>query len=140
MSEKEQSTGFKVVDKRRYGADGERSDYDSDVANVAVSENIPVKESETRTVSDSSEQHSTNREKLNFSSFVLGMYTQTLIFLGDIPHPETNQVSTNIEAAKQNIDILNILEEKTKGNLNPEENHLMTEVLDMLRLQFVSKK
>lgn len=131
MSENEESSGFKVVDKRRFGSDGEANETSQVVEPQKI---VSGEAEESEILSDG------GREQLNFSSFVLGMYTQTLIFLGDIPHPDTNEVSMNIEAAKQNIDILNILEEKTKGNLNAEEGHLMKEVLDMLRLQFISKK
>ena len=129
MSEKEESQEFKVVDKRRFSSDG--SSVSESSRPDSVKEPIKVVKEEN--------QHR-EHEPINFSSFVLGIYTHTLIFLGDIPHPETNEINKNLEAAKQNIDILTILEEKTKGNLNQEESQLMKEVLDMLRLQFISKK
>jgi len=137
MSEKEEPQEFKIVDKRRFSADGnERMGGNSDVVQEPKKESISVSTNEKALPASSREDH----DNINFSSFVLGLYTHTLIFLGDIPHPETNEVSKNLEAAKQNIDILTILEDKTKGNLTPEEAQLMKEVLDMLRLQFISKK
>jgi len=137
MSEKEEPQEFKIVDKRRFSADGnERMSGNSELDQKAKKESSSVPTSAKVPPPSSREDH----DNINFSSFVLGLYTHTLIFLGDIPHPETKEVSKNLEAAKQNIDILTILEEKTKGNLTPEETQLMKEVLDMLRLQFISKK
>ncbi|HMO17509.1 MAG TPA: DUF1844 domain-containing protein [Oligoflexia bacterium] len=74
---------------------------------------------------------------INFPAFLMGMYTQTLIFLGEIPHPESNTVTKHLDAAKQNIDILHVIEDKTRGNLSSEEEHLFKEILTTLRLQFV---
>ena len=128
MGDKEESPEFKVVDRRRFSSDG------SSLSEEVVSDVVPTPEKPVAHPS------SREQEAINFSSFVLGIYTHTLIFLGDIPHPETNEMSINLEAAKQNIDILTVLEEKTKNNLTSEETHLMKEVLDMLRLQFISKK
>ncbi len=136
MSENEEHSEFKVVDKRRFSSDGES--LTGNISEAAkVSEPVQVK---AKTENSGKQNSNKEQEGLNFSSFVLGIYTHTLIFLGDIPHPETNEVSMNLDAAKQNIDILTILEEKTKGNLTSEEAHLMKEVLDMLRLQFIGKK
>ncbi len=138
MSEEKEATEFRVVDKRRFSQDGEsRADTSND-----TQVNHTLEQSSNVIVDSGAKEKSQLNEQgpINFSSFVLGIYTHTLIFLGDIPHPETNEISVNMEAAKQNIDILSILEEKTKGNLTDEEAHLMKEVLDMLRLQFISKK
>lgn len=129
MSEKEEES-FKVVDKRRFNMEGDTDSpkKESEVIKETVHEGVNAKE-----------YSKAEEDKINFSSFILGMYTHTLIFIGDMPHPETKEVQINLEAARQNIDILNVLEEKTKGNLSPEEQNLMKEVLDMLRVQYVSK-
>ncbi len=128
MSDQE-TTGFKVVDKRRFNEDGKEG--------APAEESVALKSDETAKAN--SKEPTMPQEELNFSSFLFGMYTQTLIFLGDIPHPETNQISTHIEAAKQNIDIMGILEEKTKGNLTHDESKLFEEILNTLRLQYVKK-
>jgi hypothetical protein len=74
---------------------------------------------------------------LDFADFVASLGTQTLIHLGHMPHPETRLVAKNLEAARQTIDILGMLEEKTRGNLSEYEEHMLEEVLANLRLAFV---
>lgn len=73
----------------------------------------------------------------SFSNFVLSLNAQALVFLGALPHPETNKIEPNILIAKHTIDILEILKEKTRGNLTQEEQNLLDEVLFRLRLMFV---
>ena len=76
--------------------------------------------------------------KPNFSMFLAGMATQALIHLGEIEHPLTKKKEVDLEEAKYSIDLLEMLEEKTKGNLTPEEKRYLDEVLYDLRMRFVS--
>ncbi|HQH28386.1 MAG TPA: DUF1844 domain-containing protein, partial [Oligoflexia bacterium] len=62
-----------------------------------------------------------------------------LVLLGEMPNPETNVVSTNLAAAQQTIDILEMLQEKTKGNLSRDEQLLLTEILASLQMSYVQK-
>jgi hypothetical protein len=66
--------------------------------------------------------------------------TATLVALGEIENPMTKKKDENLEAARQNIDILEILLEKTKGNLSENESNLLSGVLFETRMKFVSKK
>jgi hypothetical protein len=78
---------------------------------------------------------------LTFASFVFSLLHTTAVHLGDAADPHTGQVTPpNFEAAQQMIDILGILEEKTKGNLSPEERQLLEQGLYELRLRFVEVK
>jgi hypothetical protein len=78
---------------------------------------------------------------LNFVSFVFSLLHTTAVHLGDAADPHTGQTTPpNFEAAQQMIDILGILEEKTKGNLTPEERQLLEQGLYELRLRFVEVK
>lgn len=78
---------------------------------------------------------------LNFASFVFSLLHTTAVHLGDAADPHTGQTTPpNFEAAQQMIDILGILEEKTKGNLSPEERQLLEQGLYELRLRFVEVK
>lgn len=80
-------------------------------------------------------------QALNFVSFVFSLLHTTAVHLGDAADPHTGQVTPpNFEAAQQMIDILGILEEKTKGNLTPEERQLLEQGLYELRLRFVEVK
>jgi hypothetical protein len=76
-------------------------------------------------------------EELDFSTFVISLATSAQVGLGAVPHPETNQSAQNFPAAKQMIDILALLKEKTKGNLTEAESALLDQVLFNLRIHYV---
>ena len=76
-------------------------------------------------------------EKLDFSTLVLSFATSAMINMGIAPDPQTGKTSKNLELAKQNIEILGVLEAKTKGNLTPEESKLLESILSEVRLRFV---
>jgi hypothetical protein len=76
-------------------------------------------------------------DKLDFSTLVLSFATSSLMNMGHAPDPQTGKKNKNIELAKQNIDILAILEEKSRGNLTKEEAELLKNILAEVRLRFV---
>ncbi len=76
-------------------------------------------------------------EQLTFSAFVLGLASSALIHLGAHEHPETGKVSVDLALARQSIDVLTLLREKTRGNLTPEEDQLFGSILSDLQLRFV---
>ena len=76
---------------------------------------------------------------IDFATFILSLSHSALMHLGEAPHPETDQVEANLPLAKQNIDILGLLEEKTKGNLSGEEERLLAQVLFDLRMRYVER-
>ncbi len=74
---------------------------------------------------------------IDFATFVLSLATSAQINLGSVPHPETNQTGRNLPAAKQMIDIIGMLQEKTKGNLSKDETTLLERVLFNLRMHYL---
>jgi len=74
---------------------------------------------------------------INFSTFILSLNTAALIHLGELPDPITNEKKINLVLAKQTIDTLEILREKTKGNLTPEEERLLHTILYELKVKFL---
>ena len=76
----------------------------------------------------------------DFSMLLNSFGVQAMIHLGVIDNPVTRQKEENIEAAKEMIDILTILEEKTKGNLSQDEEKLFSALLYDLRMRFVEKQ
>ena len=75
---------------------------------------------------------------LSFTAFVLSPESSTAIHFGDIPDPDGQLRSEpNLDGASQMIEILALLEQKTKGNLTAEERQVLEQVLDELRLRFV---
>jgi CTP:molybdopterin cytidylyltransferase MocA len=85
------------------------------------------------------------REKLqpplpaSFSVLVASLATQAAIHLGDMPHPLTGKTEVNLAEARFHIDMLGVLQEKTRGNLTPEEAKALDTVLFDLRMRFVEK-
>jgi hypothetical protein len=75
----------------------------------------------------------------SFITLVADLAMQASLFLGEIVDPETNEPLTDLNRAKYLIDELGILEEKTKGNLSPEEGGALKNVLYDLRMKFVEK-
>jgi len=77
-------------------------------------------------------------QTISFAAFVLSLAHTTAVHLGDVPDPMTGESSPpNLPAAHQMIDILALLEEKTRGNLTAEERQLMEQLLYELRMRFV---
>jgi hypothetical protein len=76
---------------------------------------------------------------LSFSAFLLGLASTAFIHLGATPNPETGAMGVDLQLARQSIDVLTLLREKTRGNLTVEEEQLFTSVLTDLRMRFVEK-
>jgi hypothetical protein len=78
---------------------------------------------------------------LTFAAFIFSLMHTTAVHLGDAADPHTGEMTQpNLEAAQHMIDILGILEEKTRGNLSAEERQLTEQVLFELRMRFVEAK
>ena len=77
--------------------------------------------------------------EINFATFVVSMNASALLHLGAIEDPETGQTNKNLTMAKQTIDILSMLEEKTEGNLTSEEKNLLKNILYDLRIIYVKE-
>jgi hypothetical protein len=75
--------------------------------------------------------------ELDFSTFVLSLSASAVLHLGEMPHPETQTSEKNLPLAKQTIDILGMLQDKTRGNLTREEERLLTSILYDLRMKYV---
>jgi len=83
-------------------------------------------------------EHQHDADSISFAAFVLSLAHTAAVHFGDIPDPVSGQQSeVNLAAAQQMIDILALLEEKTRGNLTAEERQLLDQILYELRLRFV---
>ena len=74
---------------------------------------------------------------LDFFNYIASLGFQTMIFLGEMPNPITNQIEKNLKQAKFLIDTLGILRDKTKGNLSKEEDDLLNGSIYELELRYV---
>ena len=77
-------------------------------------------------------------ESLSFTAFVLSLASTAAIHFGDLPDPITGERSElNLDGAAQMIEILSLLDQKTRGNLTAEERQMLEQVLYELRVRFV---
>jgi hypothetical protein len=75
---------------------------------------------------------------IDFTAFLLGLASTALIHLGAAPHPEAQgRPQVDLVQARQSLDLLSLLREKTRGNLSPEEERLFDNLLTDLRLKYV---
>ncbi len=73
---------------------------------------------------------------IDFSTFVLSISQSAMMHLGDVPQENLTEGMTNMTMARQSIELLVLLEEKTKGNLTGDEERLLHQQLDELRMRF----
>ncbi len=103
------------------------------------------KEEEEKKVEESpkaeEKKESLNKEEplpeITFSNLIFSFSTSALIQLGEIEDPVTKKRDKNLPLAKQTIDLIGMLKEKTKGNLTPEEERLIDNILFDLRMRYV---
>jgi hypothetical protein len=145
--EKEQSKGFKVEDRRRFSPEGElkpehqgpeSSDTPGTAQAGATSSERPGRPPEAQGSRPSWHGHETAPE-ITFSTFVVGLSTQALVHLGELPDPHTNQPAADLQAAQQLIDIIAMLENKTRGNLDRDEQAMLDSILFELRMKYVER-
>jgi len=83
--------------------------------------------------------HHSDMPEVNFSTFILSIGSSALVQLGEVPDPESGQMMENLLAAKHSIDILSMLQEKTKSCLENDEQQLLDTLLYDLRMKYVLK-
>ena len=78
-----------------------------------------------------------NLPPIEFSGFLYGLGQMALVHLGEVPEPSTGETLRDLEQARHTIDILDLLEQKTRGNLTEEEKGLLQYLLSDLKLRYV---
>ena len=78
--------------------------------------------------------------EITFPTFLLSLSTSALMHLGLIPNPASGAMEKDLALAKQTIDLLSLLKQKTQGNLDPEETQLLDSILYDLRMQYVEAR
>ena len=128
--DKEEKKGFRVVDKRT-------SAQEADQKKKPTKKEKKEKGVKAADETKAEEKTSQPLPEVNFSTFVYSLSTSVLVHLGEIPEPISEKMDKNLPLAKQTIDILGILQEKTKGNLTPDEENLLNSFLYDLRMRYV---
>jgi hypothetical protein len=132
--DKEERRGFQVRDRRRFSETGESREETPAETKEGPARSTPEA---AAAASPHDDLHHRDAEPVTFSTFVLGLSTQALLHLGEIPDPVTNVLNRDLAAAKQVIDILGVLREKTRNNLQAGEETLLDSVLYDLRMRYV---
>jgi hypothetical protein len=140
---------FEVKDRRTFSEEN-REDETQDKAQST--ESSPEAEEQTSSSTEESQatedqegpsaadaQQDPPMPEINFATFVVSLNASALLHLGAIEDPNTGQTNKNLVMAKQTIDILNLLEEKTKGNLATDEKNLIENILYDLRIIYVKE-
>ena len=136
-----------VEKERATAATGDSSASEEDVAPIAnapsetTSEALPTETSED----DDDPQVAVGREypappPASFEVLISMMFTQAMSMLGHMPDPNTGETNVNKPYAKHSIDTLEMLGEKTKGNLTEDETQMLSEAMHALRMAYVGAK
>jgi len=128
MSEEKKGEGFVIKDKR-FSESSETKEEPATVKEPDVKEKVAEPTAEP-----------SDYPPVNFTNFVISLSTSALFHFGDFPEYEGGKAEKNLPAAKQTIDILNMLNEKTKGNLDQNETNLIQGVLYELKMRYVKEK
>lgn len=131
--EKIENKGFTVQDRRRFSPETGEAREESSAAPQTASESTTAEPARERLTSG---QDSALPE-IDFSTFVISLSTQALMHLGEIASPISGKIETDIDVAKQMIDLVGMLREKTRGNMNANEDRLMEGILFDLRMKYV---
>ncbi|MGA1844137.1 MAG: DUF1844 domain-containing protein [bacterium] len=137
MSEKDdviQGPGFTIVD-RRIGAQKSAEERTQDSDTSSEKEKPSHKNTGTRR---EEEKEQAPLPEVDFPSFIMSLCTSVYIHLGEIPDPTTNQNEPNLPLAKQTIDLIAMLKEKTEGNRTEDEDKLLDEMLYSLRMRYIA--
>jgi hypothetical protein len=166
-SEDESSKGFKIQDRRRFSAEGELKPEFSAEEPAAVKPDAPrpdaphpgaphsggpspdsarasapaqprrQQEAAARSAAGQSPPSEGGAGEISFSAFLMSLSTEALVHLGEVADPSSGQEQRDLATAQQLIDILGMLREKTRGNLEHDERALLDAILFDLRMKYV---
>ncbi|HVG01910.1 MAG TPA: DUF1844 domain-containing protein [Nitrospira sp.] len=127
----EQDQGFVIRDRRGRGEEAPSSSAPTPPPSTAPSPSeVPHEHADSKMPG--------GHLPVNFSSFVISMGSSALMLMGEQLDPGQPAMPLNLPQAKEIIDLLSMLEEKTRGNLTPDEQVVMKDMLYALRMKFVS--
>lgn len=130
----EQEKGFTVKDRRVFSGDEPAAEGKS-----AASEPPPPKTERAASV-DSERAQAAPLPEINFPTFIASLNASALVHLGVIEDPVSGKAEKNLPMAKQTIDILSLLQQKTAGNLAADEDGMLKSILYDLRILYVKQK
>lgn len=115
----------------------EQAEKEKQAAPQAAAQAKPAAAQEKPQLEPADEQE--GMPQARFDLFVSGLAMEALIALGDMPHPVSRKQAVNLHQAKYLVDVLGIIEEKTRGNLSVDESKLIQDALYQLRMRYLSR-
>ncbi len=143
----EEKKGFVIKDKRIFSQTEPDQEEAKETPEVTP-ESTPkddeaaqtAPETEKETAETKTEERAETLPEINFATFVFSLNSSVLLHLGVIEDPTSGTKIKNLSLAKQTIDILVMLEEKTRGNLSSDEEAMLKNILYDLRILYVKEK
>jgi hypothetical protein len=147
----EEKKDFVVKDRRIFSEDRtdeteESAQENSEAASSGPSEADAAEAERAADAAQAKAEEKTDEEQnftlpeINFPTFIFSLNSSALVHLGVIEDPANNQKNRNLPMAKQTIDILGMIEEKTKGNLTDDEANMLKHILYELRMLYVKEQ
>jgi hypothetical protein len=142
MTEDNEDKGFVIKDRRIFS-----SEEDKHEEAAPKEEDSKPKPEQVEAIGAEKEEHIKEDKgeedyallEMNFSNFILSMHASALFHFGDLSDPVSGKTAKNIPAAKQTIDMLDMLRKKTEGNLDGNEESLIEGVLYELRMRYIKE-
>jgi len=144
---KNEEKKVKIEDKRKFDTDGNlKDDAAVDVSTNKAKDKAKKKEKKigshkaedkSKDKKESFDSDSMKDTEINFLQFIITLYSSAMINLGVIPDPVSEEIHSNPKQAKELIDIIAMLKEKTKGNLNDEEDKALDEIIYQARMIYI---
>jgi hypothetical protein len=125
----EEKSGFTVKDRRIFAEENEDAKKEP-----------PKQKAKEEAKEEAKKEPQAPLPEINFATFIISLNASALLHLGAIDDPATGKKVKNLPMGKQTIDILGLLEEKTKGNLSKEEENMLKNILYDLRIIYVKEQ
>ena len=138
MADSEQKTGnFTVTDRRAFAPDAEPKPDEPKPETMSEPPVAPPTQEKPAEVARPAQEPPRSLPPADFATLVLSLGSSAIMYLGKSEAPDGKEPTRNLPMAKHAIDLLTVLEEKTKGNLTSEEGQILESLLFDLRLRYV---
>jgi hypothetical protein len=131
----ENEKGFVVKDRRTFSSEGTAPADEATAPGAGKPETPPAAEAQAR-----QQTESVPLPQINFPTFIASLNASALVHLGVIEDPVSGKAEKNLPMAKQTIDIISMLQQKSAGNLTPDEDGMLKSILYDLRILYVKEK
>jgi hypothetical protein len=142
MSEEKDEQSFTFKDKRRFDSSGDDREEGAEQADEQPAEEAAESQAaaaEASVESSAASEPGGERADLAFSTFIVGLASQAFMFLGAIADPAEQQIKKDLEQAAAMIALVEVLREKTRGNLTEDEDSMFEDVLYQLHMRYVAE-